>query len=388
MVRDLSIAAAMAAMVVAFGFARTAMADAYADSVASFEPVTSGTSASGDALSTSLDQDEPAEGGTDAVGSPDARNWRQWRQTVTLGLDQNGTPTTEDDVFGAIVLDFTDNLCVAIPGDDIRIWEAANNEKYLLEIALNGGAFSSPTMGSGNDEVELLDVLDGEVFNRVRITAVDTVGDLNFAGAEIDAVRCLGPIHASDFSATNTGPGSLDFATSGGPQRFHYEITITNNALADGALNDLVAYDALRADFKLDPDGEDFADDGDATNDSCADAGGCDGIAEDMFCAVTIAPRNSAGRRQAQPITIGIDLADGASCTTTVFVAYDNHPAASRGKSFRQHKPKGCDLVTDGDPGVYNTTALNDGIKLFDTYSGELLFGPKDSIQLVNENCG
>ena len=42
----------------------------------------------------------------------------------------------------------------------------------------------------------------------------------------------------------------------------------------------------------------------------------------------------------------------------------------------------------DGDPGVFNTIALNDGIKLFDTYSGELLFGPKDSIQLVGDNCG
>ena len=136
MIRDLSIPAAMTAMVVAFGLARSALADPYADSVASFEPVTSGTSATGIPLSTSQDRDEPAEGGTDAVGAPDARNWNG---TVTLGLDQKGTPTSDDDTRGAIVLDFTDNLCIGILGDDIRVWEADGNEGYQLEIALNAG---------------------------------------------------------------------------------------------------------------------------------------------------------------------------------------------------------------------------------------------------------
>ena len=158
MIRDLSISAAMAAMVVTSGLARSALADPYADSVASFEPVTSGISATGIALSTRLDRDEPAEGGTDAVGAPDARDWTR---TVTLGLDQNRTPTTEDDTRGAIVLDFTDNLCIGILGDDIRVWEADGNEGFQLEIALNGGAFSPPSDGFGTGNVALLDLLDG-----------------------------------------------------------------------------------------------------------------------------------------------------------------------------------------------------------------------------------
>ncbi len=383
MVRDLSIPAAMAAMVMAFGFARSARADPYADSVAGFDPVTSGISATGDTLSTSVDADEPAEGGTDALGAPDAGTWAQ---SVALGLDQKGTPTTEDDDRGTIVLDFTDNVCVGISGGDIRVWEVADNENYLLEIALNGGAFSPPTTGFGTDNVDLLDVLDGEVFNRVRITAINAVGNLNFAGADIDAVKCLASIGADDLTATNTGPTSFDFAANG-PQHFDYEITITNNTASDGALNDLVAFDVIRADFRLDPAGEDFADDGDATNNSCADAGGCDGIAEDMFCPVTVPPRATASGLEPQPFTIGIDLAANAACTTTVFVAYES-AAGSHKKSAGRSKPKDCDLVVDGNPGVFDTIALNDGIKVFDTFSGELLFGPKDSIQLAGVNCG
>ena len=326
--------------------------------------------------------DEPAEGGTDAVGAPDARNWTR---TVTLGLDQNGTPTSDDDTHGAIVLDFTDNLCIGIPGDDIRVWETDGNEGYRLEIALNAGAFSPPSDGFGTGNVALLDLLDGEVFNRVRITATDTVGDPDLAGADIDAVRCLAPIHASDFAATNTGPDTFDSATNG-PLRFQYEITIANNTASDGALNDLVAFDEIRAGFQLDPTGEDLADDGDGTNNSCADAGGCDGIAEDMLCSVTIARRETAGRRTAQPFTIGIDLAANETCTTTVFAAYDD-PAGMHNKSAKGRKPTGCDLVVEGDPGVFDTLALNEGIKVFGTISGELLIGPRDSIQLAGGNC-
>ena len=148
----------------------------------------------------------------------------------------------------------------------------------------------------------------------------------------------------------------------------------------------MVAFDEIRAGFKLDPTGEDLADDGDGTNNSCADAGGCDGIAEDMLCSVTIARRETAGRRTAQPFTIGIDLAANETCTTTVFAAYDN-PAGMHNKSAKGRKPTGCDLVVEGDPGVFDTLALNEGIKVFGTISGELLIGPQDSIQLAGGNC-
>ncbi len=383
--RKLGLMSAAAAIAAVMGFAGSAWADPYADSVVSFTPVTPGTAADGTAINTSGDSDEPAEGGTDATGGPD---WSDFNQFVSLGIDENSTADTSDDTRGEIVLDFSDNLCLGVSGADIRVFEPGDNEDYTLEVELNGGSFSTPTTGSGDDDVDLFGVSDGDLFNRVRITATNFAGSTNVAGADIDAVECLAPVIAGDFNKTNTGLSTVDIGLDT-TQAFSYEITITNNTGVDDALNRFVAFDVIPAEFDLDPVTEDLID-GDDTNDctGTGEDGLCDGVNVDANCAVTIGgPAIKPGKLEPHFLTIEIDLDVGESCTTGVFVTTDQNPASAKGNKETQYEPTSCDLVWENGTTVYNTITLNEGIKVFDKASGDLIFGPKDSIQLQGLGC-
>ena len=379
MIGKLSTATSVAALVAAFGLVGPAMADPFADAVVSLNRVTTGTSATGAAISTAADTDEFFEGGTDATGAPDAGTFRR---SVSLGIDQKGTATTADDDRGVIVLDFTDNLCVGVGGNDIRLFENGNNEGYTLEVAYNGGAFSAPTPGFGTASVDLADVFNGDLFDRVRITATSFAGVARLAGADVDAIQCLAAVTADDFVATNTGPDTFEIGSSEA-QYFQYEIKITNNTGADGALDGLIVLDVIPAEFDLDPDGEAAA----GGNNSCADAGGCDGIAEDDRCPVTVSGHGN-GRDQLEPqsLSVEIGLDSGESCTTTVFLAVDGD-RGNKQRTAGMFKPTSCELVMQGPPDVFNTITLNEGIKVFDVATGDLVFGPSQSIQLVADNC-
>ncbi len=142
---------------------------------------------------------------------------------------------------------------------------------------------------------------------------------------------------------------------------------------ANSAFNGLTFFDAVPAEYDLDPTGEDLANDS-TINNICAD-GSCNGIAEDANgkCTVTAdvpqgAKAGHGGNKlltKLEPELLSIDasgLSDGEMCTTTVYVKTD------LGAHKKMYTPTSCPVD------------LNSGVKVFDALKNLLL---QDDDQLI-----
>lgn len=191
---------ALATLAIAFGFGGAAQADPFADGAVSIQRVTSGTGDNGITLMTLFDD---GDDGSDATGMSDYDVFGRHTYS-TLGIDQKGTLDTSDDVGGVVVLDFTDNVCLADVGMDLDVYDGGNDESALVEASYDGVNFY--TLGEVTPGAYELDA-DGTVpfFTQVRITATDRNG-LNAAGwdfsagMDVDAVECLNSIDAEAFA--------------------------------------------------------------------------------------------------------------------------------------------------------------------------------------------
>ncbi len=197
---------------------------------------------------------------------------------------------------------------------------------------------------------------------------------------------------ASDFSfgPNDDGPIGITLLHS---QHYVFQIKITNNG-EDGEFDGTVLADTLGADWDMDPTAEeDFASDGDLDG-VCADD--CDGSGFDGVillsgdCVYTLSQPNTGGDPPKEPEFLDIllgELDEGDMCTFLVFVNTVENPG--QGNDF--FEPTGCRELAyatdpDGNP-IFDTFALNDGIKAFDGTDGDdtaafRLFGPIESLQL------
>ncbi len=176
--------------------------------------------------------------------------------------------------------------------------------------------------------------------------------------------------------------GNLIGIGLGHAQFFAYEIGIENNAL-DDALDGSAFLDILPAGFRLSADAEDALE-------GCAD-GTCDGVVEDASgnCVVTVsgpkAKKNTIDPRYVMIEPSG--LTASALCTTTLYVETTSG-GSGKGKSATSFEPNACEVAdASGGGTLINTIALNEGVKMFDAATGDLLSGPNGSIQLAPQGC-
>ncbi len=352
-----------AAVIAAFGLTGTAFADPFADPPA--ENLVTFGDVSGD----------NNDGGLDATG-PDNGNAAVNTTFTSLGWDgANG---------GTLVLRFTDNVCLNGADPDFTVFEVGvgeggADEPYDVSVGLIGGGLTSAGSGVGDD------IFNSPVaaFNRISITGT---GDLTgtTSGPDIDAVECFFTLDQLDiekaFADNPQDGGALDEIdvrvkgeTAVGDQQFKaFTIKITNNTGINTGFAGLTFFDAVPAEYDLDPDGESPS--LDATNNDCAD-GVCNGIAEDANgkCTVTADVPNGAKaghggnklRSKLEPELLSIDasaLMIGEMCTTTVFVKTD------LGDHKKMYTPTSCPVD------------LNSGVKVFDALKNLLL---QDDDQLI-----
>ena len=268
----------------------------------------------------------------------------------------------------------------------------------------SGGKHGSAT-SSDEDDLEILGA-DGAQFD---LSVVKTVisGPLessvfaNPLGCNIDHydgtdADCDG--FATDFiyGPNDDGPVGVTLLDS---QHYVFEIKITNNG-ADNEFDDTVLADTLGADWDMDPTAEeDFEANGVLDGDCTGTDGTCDGNGQDGVilvsgdCTYTLSQPDSASKPNAPPkqpefldILMGT-FDSGDMCTFLVFVNTVENPG--QGNDF--FEPTDCrDLEyatdPDGNP-IFDTFALNDGIKAFDGTDGDdtatfRLFGPIETLQL------
>ena len=123
--RKLTTLTAAAAMVAAFGFAGSAMAqDPEADAVA--VDGINNASCGGDCTGAATDTLEAADG-----------------TIASLGTN------------GFVKLNFTDNFCIIAAGDDVTVTETGAAEAYDVQVATNGGTLSGKVGGVGTANVDL-----------------------------------------------------------------------------------------------------------------------------------------------------------------------------------------------------------------------------------------
>ena len=359
------------AAIAAFGLAGTAQADEFADEV-------DGTPTNVSAL-TCCDDPDDALGGPNASGT----NTGNFAGFVTIELN------------GILTLNFKDNLCFedgngASP--DLRVHEfLGDTETFTVAVGLDGGALSSTVAGNGQSAVngspgeliELNPVAAGAFFNQVQITSLNNIGAA--PGTDIDAVECFFTLDQLDIEkdfAVNPQDGGvfdeIDVRVKGETgaafQQFKaFTIKITNDTGINNAFTGLTFFDAVPAEYDLDPTGEDLANDS-TINAVCAD-GNCNGIAEDANgkCTVTAdvpqgAKAGHGGNKlltKLEPELLSIDasaLLDTEMCTTTVYVKTD------LGAHKKMFTPTSCPVD------------LNSGVKVFDALKNLLL---QDDDQLI-----
>jgi len=347
-----------AAAIAGFGFTGTAFADPFADPPA--ENLVTFGDVTGD----------NGDGGLDATG-PDNGDASDITTFTSLGFD--GTDG------GTLILRFTDNVCLNGANPDFTVFEVGAAEPYNVSVGLVSCKLKSA--GSGVGDTNLNSPV--AAFNRISITATgDLTGDTS--GPDIDAVECLYTLDQADivkaFADNPQDGGALDEIdvrvkgqTAGGDQQFKaFTIKITNNTGINTGFAGLTFFDAVPAEYDLDPDGESPS--LLATNNDCAD-GVCNGIAEDANgkCTVTADVPNGAKvghggnklRSKLEPELLSIDasaLMIGEMCTTTVFVKTD------LGDHKKMYTPTSCPVD------------LNSGVKVFDALKNLLL---QDDDQLI-----
>lgn len=373
--------------VAAVGFAGTANADPYADEAISLLRVTPGLASNGiTILNTSADD---GDNGIDATGAPDWPPGTAARvnKITSLGFDENGTVTTDDDSGGNVVLGFSDNVCLDGAGADVKLYDAwqsqslIGNESAMIEVSNNGGISYTdigdvaPGGGEAGYELDLNGAISS--FNRVRVTALDWAGQTTLAGFDLDAVECLYTLDHADIDKVfvdHIGDTALndeiDQTSKGGfdaKQFKAFEITITNNTGIDDGLSGLTFIDVVPAEFDLDGLGGEEAESPIPNNGICVD-GDCDGVEvlaiSDPGCAATGTEGGAKGKGKGnqklapEVITITADgLDDGDGCTIKVWVMTDDdHPG--NGPNWT---PTSCPVT------------LNEGVKVFDASLNLLL---------------
>jgi hypothetical protein len=264
---------------------------------------------------------------------------------------------------------------------------------------------------------------------------VADVIDLDIVKENVEGPYDLDGVLIGTVEVNQTGPddGGIWIGLAE-PQRFKFEINITNNGAAESAAGAVIT-DTVPAEYNLDPILQE--DDEDGIDGACADTL-CDGNAltgvasDNAECTVVASqPPNPPGnedppldQRFLEPelltITIG-DLPQDQMCTITVYVITDGNPGhvmtddgTPQGVPqcaeaplnstaqlapgidcaeedpdhvllFTLYEPTSCRQVgetTESDP-IFDTISLNDGVKLFDPESGERVFGPRGSLQLT-----
>ena len=196
-----------------------------------------------------------------------------------------------------------------------------------------------------------------------------------------------------ELTGLNTGSndaGPIDLGRTDA-QFYEFVIEITNDG-ADGTLDGVIVNDVILAEYDLDPKCGDLAisacdllthmGDVDRDNDGYAD-----GIINDtpLNCVVTTSTSGGGMMKDGvglEPEFVDIvltdDLESGDTCTVRVFVHTDANP---RGSLF---EPTDCREL---DGGIFDTIALNDGVKAFDPVTGDRLLGPVGSLQLTPNHC-
>lgn len=167
-------------------------------------------------------------------------------------------------------------------------------------------------------------------------------------------------------------------------QHYVFEILIENNT---GVTLDSVVNDVVPADFDMDPGAEAGTFDAfDPNNDVCTDLD-CNGVESDNpACTVALSqpPDNGNSPKEPEFIDISVnDLADGDSCTVTVYVMTVLNP----GLGNDLFEPTSCrvKVQTVTVEEVIETFSLNEGVKVYDptTSPPERLLGPVGSLQLT-----
>ncbi len=181
----------------------------------------------------------------------------------------------------------------------------------------------------------------------------------------------------NDGSTTPADEGKLIGIDVPHAQYYVYQIEIVNHG-PNSALDNFSFLDILPDGFRL----SSFAEE------ACTGAE-CDGVAVDGNCVATVsgpkAKKNTIEPRYVIIEPSGLDAL--AVCTATVYVETMGGDSGKR-KNSGVFYPKTCQVAdTNGDETLNNTVSLNEGVKVFDTTSNDLLSGPVGSIQLAPEGC-
>ena len=284
---------------------------------------------------------------------------------------------------------------VILPGsggnDDFSVWEACSafsldQNKGTVSVSADGVTWFSlgdTTVDGGANDFDIEGT--GLSFVKyVKIVGAGTPVEPGADGMDLDSIEALTSLSVDDIEkafADNPRDGGfmdeIDVRVKGETDAAHqqfkaFTITITNNTGVDNAFTGLIFFDAVPAEYDLDPEGEDRAD---ASDDNVCDDSDCNGIAEDANgkCTVTADIPNGAkpghggdkGRSKLEPELLSIDasgLLDGDNCTTTVYVMTD------LGDHKKMYTPTSCPVD------------LNSGVKVFDVTRNLLL---QDDDQLV-----
>ncbi|MCH7501583.1 MAG: hypothetical protein IH886_16555 [Nitrospinae bacterium] len=324
--RTLPTLTAAAALLAAFGFAGTAMADPNADAVESFTTVTGSV---GD--------------GTEATDGVNGN-------ATSLGFDgANG---------GALILRFTDNTCLTVAAsNDVTVTEISSiSDDYTIAVGLIGQNLITDGNGTGTTS---FDVSTEAPFAFTRISLLATNdADGDNSGAEIDDVTCLnnlafGTDHIN--KAITAGGSSIVINSKNGAdaeQSFSFEIVITNPDGAD--LSNFNFHDTVPGEFDIlavTPDNT-----ASTTNPGCTN--------------VAFAEHKPGNKLSPDKITWDVDLAIGESCTLDVDVV----------TARKNNSPKKVNFAPTECPA--GGVVLNEGVEVHDV-NDELILIDDTSLVLT-----
>lgn len=384
--RKLTTLTAAAALAVGFGYGGAASADPYADAAVLVYPAGDDCPTAGGFCDTSGDD---GDNGADALGMDDSDE-----HSGAVGTNAAYTSlgfNTDTGLGGVLTLDFTDNACLNLTGDDLQVFEVSHGENYRVDVGIIPGALVTVAASVTGDAL----VNAGVAFNQVRITALDSVVNTTM-GADIDAIECLSPLDVTDITkafedhvddAGNNDEINITGVAFDAQQFKAFSIEITNNTGTNGGFAGLTFIDVVPAEFDLDSDAEDFDNDSTINND-CAD-NTCDGVevtvnAADCTATGAEHTNNGNGPAKLQPDIITIDasgLDDTESCEITVWVMTDDdQPGKGRNKTNNGQGPGNPDYTPTSCQDT--TIVLNDGVKVFDA-SMNLLLQDDDSLELT-----
>ena len=281
---------------------------------------------------------------------------------------------------GAFTLNFVKNVVVTIPLATVK-------GAHTIDVRT---LFSDPPTGvfGGTCQFNVANFCRATASIGITVGLDTTITKELTSGPRIDDGGTLVDLTGLATGSNDAGP--IDVGRTDA-QFYEFVIEITGDEDLAGA----VATDVIPAEYDLDPQcGEDTADpdicDMVQTGDVDRDAdGNADGIVNETPDACTVTTSTSGGGKKKlgaglEPefvdIALAGDFAFGDVCTVRVFV----HTAENPGKFTSLFEPTGCREL---DVDTFDTIALNDGVKLFDTEAGERLLGPIGLLQLTPNNC-